>query len=133
MNRVPEDLSQVALAAAGMPTATAGPAVPPGGGETSANGVTTALNVLTGYIPTEVLRLYVAVVAAMHPASKAAGTSSAWVAFWVFLIATQTVAWVAYAAKVKSAQEKCSSGLRKVGPSGKCSPRPWRSVPGRLR
>ncbi len=121
--RVPVTLSEIATAASGMPAATpAGGALP--SGTSSSNGVNTAMNVLFGYIPKEVLTLYVAVVAAIHPIPVGASTSNAssavssvtaiagtqvtnqdWLAFTLFLIATPLVLWVVYAAKLKSAQK----------------------------
>lgn len=66
------------------------------------NSVTTALSVLTTYIPTEVLTMYVAVLAALQdPSNKT--MASQWVTFWAFLVATPIVVWLIYSAKVKSA------------------------------
>ena len=70
----------------------------------------TALDMLFIYIPTEVLTLYVAVLAAVKPANVTTNTQNAittmptngqWIAFWAFLIATPIVVWLVYAAKVK--------------------------------
>src|SRR4051812_25859672 len=69
------------------------------------------LNVLFGYIPTEVVTLYVAVSTALQPdkTQDAANTAmnanpkSLWIAFWVFLVATPLAVWVIYASKVKAA------------------------------
>jgi hypothetical protein len=112
-----------------MPAAdTSGGAAPPADGTTATNGVNTAMQVLFGYIPTEVLTLYVAVVAAIHPNSSASGPAAAgatavqsaistavqqpsavtpvdWGVFWTFLVATPVVFWVVYATKLKGAQK----------------------------
>lgn len=91
----------------------------------SASGVDTALNVLIGYIPTEVLTLYVAVLAAIQPASTsesstgstaevAAGvttdmmkiTPGEWSAFYFFLVLTPVVVWLVFAAKLKAEQKQ---------------------------
>ena len=68
-------------------------------GETAAQ-IDTAFNVLFGYIPTEILTLYVAVLAAVHEEKI---TAADWIAFWSFLVATPIVVWLVYAAKVKAA------------------------------
>jgi hypothetical protein len=75
-----------------------------------ASGVNTALNVLFGYIPTEVVTLYVAVAAALQPPTPAAGATAAvassqaqWIAFWCFFVATPLVVWVVFASKLKAA------------------------------
>jgi len=121
-NRAPSTLSEIATAASGMPAAT-----PPGGavvnnGTSSSNGINTAMNVLFGYIPKEILTLYVAVIAVIHPIPAVAGSGSTntltidalsavkvmpqdKVAFWVFLVATPLVFWVVFAAKLKGAQK----------------------------
>lgn len=66
------------------------------------NSVTTALSVLTTYIPTEVLTMYVAVLAALQDLSRKS-YSLQWMVLWAFLAATPIVVWLVYAAKVKSA------------------------------
>jgi hypothetical protein len=124
--RVPNGLSEIAVAAAGMPAPSTAGAAPPATGMTAANGVNTALQALFGYIPTEVLTLYVAVLAVLHPsASGAAGTGTKalreatkvtpvdWAVFYIFLAATPVILWLVYAAKLKSAQKplpiRCST------------------------
>lgn len=68
------------------------------------NPVTTALKVIVTYIPTEVLTLYVAVLAAIHnPERKELGPE--WITFVCFLVATPVVVWLLFAAKVKSARK----------------------------
>jgi hypothetical protein len=64
----PQNRSEIAAAAATPPENT--PAT-----KQQASGVSTALNVVFGYIPTEVVTLYVAVAAALQPAA-AAGTDT---------------------------------------------------------
>jgi hypothetical protein len=61
------------------------------------------LHVLFGYIPTEILTLYVAVLAAIT--QKGQVTNGDWVASWGFLVATPIVVWLVYAAKIKAAQK----------------------------
>ena len=118
LNGVPNGFSEIALAAAGTPATNTGGATP-ANGATALNGVNTAMQVLFGYIPTEVLTLYVAVVAAIHPnPSGSAGSTgsgvvaqvtkvmpSDWITFWSFLVATPIIFWVVYATKLKSAQK----------------------------
>jgi len=58
------------------------------------------MHVLFGYIPTEVLTLYVAVLAAIRQSQ--AVTTTDWVAFLSFLVATPVVVWLVYGAKVKA-------------------------------
>jgi hypothetical protein len=104
LNRVPSGLAEIAAAAAGMPAAKSNGDTP-ADGATSANGVNTAMQVLFGYIPTEVLTLYVACVAAIHPATDPAPkvTGVDWFLFWSFFVATPIVFWVVYATKLKGA------------------------------
>jgi len=86
-NYVPKTLSQIAGAA--------------GGKQAPDSEVNTALRTLTTYVPTEVLTLYVAVLAALQP--KGAATTQSWIPFWSFLVGTPLVVWLVYAAKVKTA------------------------------
>jgi hypothetical protein len=108
-NRAPDGLSEIAQAAVGMPAATgAGVAAPATGGTTASNGITTALNVLAGYIPTEIVTLYGAYVAAIHPKGTPEPPPSYdpdWTVFFAFLIVTPIVLWLIFAAKVRSAQK----------------------------
>jgi hypothetical protein len=80
---------------------------------TSTASVNTALNVLFGYIPTEVLTLYVAVIAAINSKDSATSsvTAAAWPVFWAFLVTTPLVVWVVYAAKLKGAGKPLSLQL----------------------
>ncbi len=73
-----------------------------------ANSVNTALNVLFGYIPTEVLTLYVAILSVLKQPDKvelANAGSSGWTVFWCFLIATPVVVWLSNGAKVIAANK----------------------------
>jgi hypothetical protein len=99
----PRGYAGIALAAA-MPVSLApatGEAQPVAPGTAKTDGVSIAYNVLFAYIPTEVLTLYVALVAALHESNQ--NSHAQWVALWAFLIATPLVMWLAYAAKIKAA------------------------------
>ena len=106
LNTVPKGIEEIAAAAATLPSPVTGStpwaAIKPW----SAQGLTainTALNVLFGYIPTEVLTLYVAVLAAIqHPGQTTRGE---WIVFWAFLVATPLVVWLVNGAKVQAAQK----------------------------
>lgn len=63
--------------------------------------VTTALKVIVTYIPTEVLALYVAVLAAIQEPQRQS-YRSLWLAFIFFLIATPSIVWLVYSAKVRA-------------------------------
>jgi hypothetical protein len=70
----------------------------------ASNPVTTAMKVIATYIPTEVLTLYVAVLAAVaNP--KDESHSAEWITFYTFLAVTPLVVWIVYATKVKSANK----------------------------
>jgi len=100
---VPTTLDEIATAATTRPTTTP-PQVPPGKPPAAAPAtVDTAFNVLFGYIPTEVLTLYVAVLAVVQQEGKVTRTD--WVAFWIFLFATPVIVWLVYAAKLKTVQK----------------------------
>ncbi len=62
-----------------------------------------ALNTLFGYIPTEVVTLYVAVLAAIG--QKGTVTCAEWATFGSFLLACPVVFWLTYAAKLKNHQQ----------------------------
>lgn len=68
------------------------------------NKVTTAMNVIVTYIPTEVLTLYVAILAAVYDpkANYQQLPLGVTVAFYAFLIATPITVWVAFAVKLKN-------------------------------
>src|SRR5207245_11433212 len=65
--------------------------------------VNTALHLITTYIPTEVLTLYVAVLAALQKGADS--RSPQWLTFWFFLVVTPILVWLVYAAKVKNSQK----------------------------
>jgi len=99
LNVVPSGLDGIAMAAVTTPTAPPAPGPTPGG----AAPIDTAFNVLFGYIPTEILTLYVAVLAAVHQPNRV--TPAIWTTFWCFLMATPIVVWLVYGAKLKAAQK----------------------------
>ncbi len=84
----PKTLSQIELATAGAPA--------------SQNAVTTALKVMVTYIPTEVLTLYVAILATIQIPNRMS-YRPLWVAFYCFLVTTPIVVWLVYAVKVRAA------------------------------
>lgn len=100
LNTVPKGLEEIARASATSPTAT--PPAPTGAGPSKSSAqMDTAFSVLFGYIPTEILTLYVAVLAAVHQTDKV--TRADWSAFWTALVATPIVVWLVFGAKVKAA------------------------------
>jgi hypothetical protein len=104
-NRTPTGIAEIAQAAGAMPAPVAGPA--PSGAPAPAQGVNAALQTLTTYIPTEVLTLYVAAVAALSLSPGASpGPSSSplqvWLPFGIFLVVTPVIVWLAFATKIKS-------------------------------
>jgi len=101
---VPRGLDEIARAAVTTPTAAPAPARAPGAGAPqAASPIDTAFNVLFGYIPTEVLTLYVAVLATIYQPNKV--TAAMWTTFWCFLIVTPIVVWLVYGAKIMAAQK----------------------------
>jgi len=112
---VPQGLAGIARAGASMPvslTGSGGSASAPEPQPTStSDAINTGMHVLFGYIPTEVLTLYVAVVAAI--AKPAAGVSSTeWTTFWIFLGCTPVVVWLVNGMKVKAAQKPLPLAFR---------------------
>jgi hypothetical protein len=106
---LPSASDAMSFAPASTPTeAVANPAA--GSSAQSANTVNTALHVMFGYIPTEVLTLYVAILAAVHQPNKI--TQTEWITFWVFLVATPVVVWLVYAAKVMAETGFFRMGIR---------------------
>jgi len=109
---VPQGVAEIAKAAStqpGSPAAAAtGQPIPAQAAQNSA-AVNTALNLLFGYIPVEILTLYVAILAAVKPPATTQQpvpvSRTEWIAFWSFLVATPIVVWLVYAAKVKAAQK----------------------------
>jgi hypothetical protein len=73
-----------------------------GGTDASRNAVTSAINLIVTYIPTEVVTLYVAVVATLQGDGRCV-TRPEWIAFYCFVVATPIFVWLLYAAKVRSA------------------------------
>jgi hypothetical protein len=90
-NSAPRSLKQIELATAGT--------------SDSQSSVTTALKVIVTYIPTEILTLYIAVLAAIQDPNRHSSRSF-WIAFYCFLIATPIVVWLVYAAKVRAANKR---------------------------
>ncbi len=130
LSRVPATVEDISIAARTTPVATGPMSAPEIGGPTpvppqatppvgGAATVDTAMNVLFGYIPTEVLTLYVAVIAALQkPVTEVAQMNEVtrvttmtsvvnwmpyWIAFSIFLVGTPLVVWLVFAAKVKAA------------------------------
>jgi hypothetical protein len=103
LDTVPKGLDEIARVSATPPTTNpqsqAG-AVP----GKNATQIETTFNVLFGYIPTEILTLYVAVVAAIHQPNNT--TSADWITFIIFLVATPIVVWLVYGAKVKASENR---------------------------
>jgi hypothetical protein len=99
VNAVPRGLNEIAGAAGANVLAVDAPtAAPP------ANATATALNVLFGYIPTEVLTVYLAFVAAIQQTSDAPTYQrTSWIMFYIFLAATPVVVWVVFAGKLHGA------------------------------
>jgi hypothetical protein len=104
-NRVPQGLGEIAKAFATAPKAAGKDAAAGQEGDDAGGGskqIETALNVLFGYIPSEILTLYVAVLAAVHKPDTVTVTD--WITFWSFLVATPIVVWLVYGAKVIAAK-----------------------------
>ncbi len=68
----------------------------------SGDRVNAALELITAYIPTEVLTLYVAVAATLQQAAGQSSFQSSWIAFWFFLVFTPIAVWLIYAPKFKA-------------------------------
>jgi len=100
---VPRGIEEIARAAATLPASTAAQAPSIAADAQPPNAINTALNVLFGYIPTEVLTLYVAILAAIQTRGQV--TSGDWVTFCAFLGFTPVVVWLLYGAKLKAAQK----------------------------
>lgn len=110
--RVPKNYGELAAAAASAPADAQVGATP------TSDKFSTALQILSGYIPTEVLTLYVAAVAALHPHQSTTSTASQqpvqttievtsvdWNLFWFFLLVTPLVVWISFASKLKKANK----------------------------
>jgi hypothetical protein len=67
------------------------------------NRVSIGLKSLTTYIPTEILTLYVALVAALQPGTNSTTSFVArWIAFAAFFVLTPVAIWAAFASKLAS-------------------------------
>lgn len=116
INRVPSTVDEIARAARTTPldapespemTASGAAApLPPSGAATS---VDTAMRVLFGYIPAEVLTVYVAVMAAVQTPLI---TVTDWIVFGSFFAATPLVVWLLFAAKVTAAGKQLPLSFR---------------------
>lgn len=100
-NDVPKNVGEIADAANRPPTAAAPTNI--GAIANQKNAVETALNVLFGYIPTEIITLYVTVVGAIQ--TGPIPTQGEWNAFICFVLATPLVVWLVYGAKLQSANK----------------------------
>jgi hypothetical protein len=103
LGEVPKTLDQIAKASTTPPTTTPPPGAPGRPAAVAPAPVDTTFNVLFGYIPTEVLTLYVAVLAAVRQEGKVTPTD--WLAFWIFLVATPVIVWLVFGAKLKTLQK----------------------------
>jgi hypothetical protein len=82
--------------------------------ETESTG-SAALKAIVTYIPTEVITLYVAALAAVragHP-STAMPTTGELTTYWIFLGLTPVIVWLVYAGKVKTAGKRAPVDPRK--------------------
>ncbi|MEX0754968.1 MAG: hypothetical protein WD556_07615 [Actinomycetota bacterium] len=93
----------------------------------TASTATAALKSIATYIPTEVITLYVAILAALAPSNPSrpsaraeitstggtVASSADLVAFWIFVALTPVVVWVVYATKVKNADGRLPSSPSK--------------------
>lgn len=93
---------------AGAPVPEAAPGAPPNAAaEAPPSAITSGLKVIVAYIPTEVITLYVAILAAIQqqPAGQKptpAEFRPMWITYYVFLGFTPIVVWLVYAAKVRA-------------------------------
>jgi hypothetical protein len=98
----PKTHAEIAAASETPPTPTAAGAAPPAAAP-AANGLDTALQTVTTFIPTEVLTLYVSAVAALGSSKTVDGQEvGRWIPFYTFLVATPFLVWVAFATKLKT-------------------------------
>jgi hypothetical protein len=86
---------------------------PSGQTQSDASAVQQALTLIVGYIPTEIVVTYVAVVAAIDSAATGSRVGQ-WVAFWFFLALSPSLCWVLYA-----------TNLRMQGRATPMSPKQW--------
>lgn len=94
--KLPSNLTEIATAARTAPTPAPGTPVPSIANPANPAPVNTALSSLFGYIPTEVITLYVAVSAALEE------TDFKKAIFYWFLVATPLVVWAVFASKIKA-------------------------------
>jgi hypothetical protein len=73
-------------------------------GTAESRSVSSQMQVIVTYIPTEVLTLYVAVLAAI-PNLRRDSFQPGWIAFGAFAACTPVVVWLSYAAKVRAANK----------------------------
>ena len=111
-NTVSATLSEIAAAAGGTPPRPVRTA--PDDAAAPATPANTALQTLTTYLPTEILTLYVAAVAAIGPWTVNGQPVGRWAPFFAFLVVTPILVWVAFATK-----------LRSVGKPLPASPQRW--------
>ena len=101
LGHVPRGLDEIAAASSTPPSTASSASKPETPPPPSGKGnIETALNVLFGYIPTEVITLYIAVLAAVGVEGKV--TQTEWTSFWIFIAATPVVVWLVYGAKLKN-------------------------------
>jgi hypothetical protein len=101
LQSVPQGLAQIAAAHYTTPTVETVPAAPAAAAPRPAAGqMDTAFNVIFGYIPTEIVTLYVAVLAGIN--TDDAVLPGDWRTFWCFLASTPLVIWVVFATKLKA-------------------------------
>lgn len=103
IGQVPTTLDEIAKAATTPPTVNTPDPIRSGATPTSQSSVDTALNVLFGYIPTEVITLYVAVLAAVQQTTQV--SSADWTTFCIFAAVTPVVVWLVYGAKLLHAKK----------------------------
>lgn len=100
-NRAPNGVAEIAQAASGLPRASSRSAPEgagqPGSTEGSADSSQTALNLLFGYIPTEIVTCYVATITAFGNINSA----GLWRIFYITLCITPMTVLVIYAVKLK--------------------------------
>jgi len=92
---VPKGLKGIAQAAGFAPP------LPAEGQPSPGNDITNAIHVIAAYIPTEIITVYVAVLGSITHSGDMTSSSEC-LAFYSFLFATPLVAWVVFAAKVKT-------------------------------
>lgn len=97
--KLPANVAEIAAAARKVPTPVSPASAAPKAEADPPAPVNTALNLLFGYIPTEVVTLYVAVLAALEGSTPPANRL---LTFYIFLAVTPLVVWVVFASKIKA-------------------------------